>query len=1118
MERMATLNSPGVSVSIINESFYTPAAPGTVPLIVVATGANKSNASGTGTAPGTTSAYNGKVWTITSQRDLTDTFGTPYFQRDNNNNPVHGGERNEYGLQAAYSLLGVSSRAHIIRAPIDLTQLEAQASAPAGPPASSSYWLDTTNTKFGVFEWNKTTGAFTNKIPTVIDESNASLYTVGGDGVTIKPSFGAIGSYAITTDKGNSNSVNYKNANGNWVAVGSAGETSFASNASTSTFVSTTWQTSWPVVTGSVANPSLAAAAGTITINSNPITVTTASTVYSIAQSINSALHTSGVGAKVNSGKLELYVDLNPGQITITGSAGTMSAIGITSNTYNDPQLTVAPHTQYPDYTDAPTGSVYVKTTSPNSGASWVIKQYSATSQSFSQVASPIYGNAEEAIYALDKTGGTKIAVGTLFIESNFNHGDRTYTTGTNYTSYADFRVQRRSAVSPTKITSTAQSVAPTLPNGATVNIKESLASSASLSSAKTITVGTTLESLVTAINAAGFENVSATLNDDGTVSISHKLGGEIKFNDNSGVLATAGFTPYTYSTGGDVWAGTEHFYPAGSSETDGYDFKASNWEPLVYTAKSSTPTTTPVDGTLWYSSVFDQVDILYHNGTRWVGYANAFANSDPNGPIIAASEPTTQSDGTDLVTGDIWIKTGNMDRYGKDFYVYNGNTLKWEAQDPTDQTSPNGWVFADARWTTNGYDTAAGTIAALRASNYVDPDCPDPAEYPRGTRLWNLRRSGYNVKQYVKNHINIFDNNGVNIRTGDPMDGSVGTAYATSRWVSVSPNQATGAGTFGRNAQRAYVVAKLKEVIDTNQSIRDTDTLVFNLIACPGYPEAVANLVSLNNDRAQTAFVIGDTPFRLGATGTELAAWGKNTNGAVDNGDEGAVTYSEYMAMFYPSGYTNDNTGNYVVVPPSHMMLRTFVNSDAKSYQWFAPSGARRGVVDNATSVGHINSSGEFVQTALPQGLRDVLADSKINPIATMSGAGIMNFGNYSRANAASSLDRINVARLVAYLRRQLDILVRPYLFEPNDAQTRSEVKSAVDSFLLELVGQRALYDFIVVCDTSNNTPARIDRSELWVDIAVEPVKAVEFIYIPVRLLNTGAIKSGNFGKVTNG
>ena len=87
---------------------------------------------------------------------------------------------------------------------------------------------------------------------------------------------------------------------------------------------------------------------------------------------------------------------------------------------------------------------------------------------------------------------------------------------------------------------------------------------------------------------------------------------------------------------------------------------------------------------------------------------------------------------------------------------------------------------------------------------------------------------------------------------------------------------------------------------------------------------------------------------------------------------------------------------------------------------------------------------------------------------------------------------------------------MVKPFLFEPNDRITRNEIKQATESFLLELVGQRALYDFLVVCDETNNTPTRIDRSELWLDIAVEPVKAVEFIYIPLRLKNTGDIQAG--------
>ena len=104
---MANLVSPGVQVSVIDESFYTPAEPGTTPMIFVATAQDKANASATGTARGTTKANAGVPFLLTSQRDLSETFGDPVFYTDSNNNPIHGGELNEYGLQAAYSYLGV---------------------------------------------------------------------------------------------------------------------------------------------------------------------------------------------------------------------------------------------------------------------------------------------------------------------------------------------------------------------------------------------------------------------------------------------------------------------------------------------------------------------------------------------------------------------------------------------------------------------------------------------------------------------------------------------------------------------------------------------------------------------------------------------------------------------------------------------------------------------------------------------------------------------------------------------------------------------------------------------------------------------------------------------------
>ncbi len=238
------------------------------------------------------------------------------------------------------------------------------------------------------------------------------------------------------------------------------------------------------------------------------------------------------------------------------------------------------------------------------------------------------------------------------------------------------------------------------------------------------------------------------------------------------------------------------------------------------------------------------------------------------------------------------------------------------------------------------------------------------------------------------------------------------------------------------------------------------------------------------------------------------MTNWGTNANGALDNGDKGIVTYDEYCAVFYPNGFTTDLSGTNAVVPASHMMLRTIALSDQVSYPWFAPAGTRRGGITNATAVGYLDAStGEFQTVALNEGQRDTLYDIKVNPIAFFNGVGHVNYGQKTRAKNASALDRINVARLVVYLRSQLSKLARPYVFEPNDKITRDEIKQACDSLLLELVGLRAIYDFAVVCDESNNTASRIDRNELYVDIAIEPVKAIEFIYIPLRLKNTGEI-----------
>jgi hypothetical protein len=1099
------LTSPGVQVSVIDESFYTPAEPGTVPMIFVASASNKTNAAGTGTAQGTLKANAGKPYLLTSQRDLADTFGDPIFKTDNNNNPIHAGELNEYGLQAAYSLLGVSNRAFVVRADIDLGELEATADAPSANPLAGTYWFDTDGSRYGIQQWNSnavnTTGGqtFTTKTPTVIFKQNQVVDYDGGD-YTPLASIGAIGDYlivAVTTI----NKLWYKNASGSWVAVGSSD-----------------WIKSWPTVKGANANPSFAGTAD-ITVNGTTISVG-ANTVDDVAQAITNAL-IPGISAEAVDGFLEIYSDgtssgaddsSTGGPVVIGGDATRLSELGITAGSFLPPALQISAHTSVPTWkitdtgTSRPSGSIWFKTTVPNGGAKLSVKLWNATTLLWDEISTAMYPDAASAIYGLDSTaGGANLAIGDLYAKTNVAN---------DALPMGNFTIFRRQASGATKISSAI--ITGTVPDAGTHNFTMSSTNkgSAAFSTPVTVNVTTTgsasgdAEVIASAITSAGVANVSATVDASNRVVISHAQGGEIKFVDTTGLLNAMGFKPFV-STDASTTANLT-FVDGTTQATSPKQFQASNWRVLTYTASADAVTSLASQGQLWYNSIVDEVDMLYHNGTTWVGYgdATAFPTADPEGPIVSASMPTQQSDGSALVTGDLWISTADLENYPT-IYRYNvdisGTTsAKWGAPlDSSDQTTENGVLFSDARYGTGpGTTTVApsGTIPQMLASNYLDPDAPDPALYPKGMLLWNLRRSGFNVKRFERNYIDITSEN--KRQSDESMEN-----YYPHRWVTESGNQNDGSGSFGRKAQRKVVVQALQAVVNSNDDIRDDESRLFNLMATPGYPELIGEMISLNNDRGLTAFILGDSPFRLTPDATSLNDWATNVNTAVEDNDNGLVSRDEYLGVFYPAGFTSDNFGNNVIVPASHMMLRTIALSDQVSYPWFAPAGTRRGGISNATSTGYVNAEGEFVAVALNEGQRDTLYSSAVNPITFITGAGLVNFGQKTRSRGASALDRINVARLVIYLRSQLNTLAKPYIFEPNDKITRDEIKQAAESLLLELVGQRGLYDYLVVCDESNNTPSRIDKNELYLDIAIEPVKAVEFIYIPLRLKNTGEI-----------
>ena len=1068
------LVSPGVEVSVVDQSQYVPAPTNSVPYILIATAQDKTSGTSTSTATGTTAANANKVNLVTSQRDLVTLYGNPTFYNTSAGTPINGYELNEYGLLAAYSVLGISNRAYVQRVDVDLNALAASLTRPLGEATNNAWWLDTAETKWGIHEWSSSTSTFTNKVPTVIT-STSDL-----DGGVPKTSIGAIGDYAVVATNAN-NPVYYKNRDNSWVLVGSDD-----------------WHNSHATVTGTVSSATITSG-HSIVIQGTTVT-TGGTTLSALATAINSAA-IAGVTAAVVNNKLEIYADsevsvdgssLEGAMVLANGSGTILTDAGLTAGTYYYPRLQQSPHYTNPrwkstDTAPRPTGSVWIKTTAVNNGAEIVIKRYNSTTNVWTTTSAPIYENDQTSLKTIDPSGGGKnVAADTLYVQYDSTEADN-----------ATYKAYYRYATGETVVTTNNDTSTPTFVGSETFTIQASAKNSTTLTSAVTVSMsGTTVADFVSDFNSANVANTVASVTSTGEIQIKHTEGGVIVLKDTSGTpVADAGIS----SSLDNVRAGNDS------------DLILSNYVPLTYTAKLSEPTQDPADGTYWYYSASDQWDIMIQDNGAWKGYQNVstdsrgydLTNCSPNGPIVSASAPTLQSDDSALVYGDLWIDTSDLEDVKIKRWQSVSSVDQWVTIDKTDQTTENGVLFADARWAGNGTTDPVTddvpTIKSLLTNNYVDIDAPTATLYPEGMILVNTRRSGFNVKQFDSNRFN-----GV-----DYPDDSLPTEK--DAWVTVSGNKADGSAYQGRKAVRKIVTDKLKAGVDANTAIRE-EQRQFNLLAAPGYPELIQNLVTLNNDRNNTAFVVGDTPMRLADTGTAVVNWATDNSGAGTDGEDGLVTADPYVGVFYPSGRTNDLSGNTVVVPPSHMMLRTMVRSDEIGYPWLAPAGGLRGTIDNATALGYVSSAtGEFTQTAIRQGLRDTLYENKVNPLTNLPGGGLQNYGNKTVATTPSALDRINVARLIAYLRDRLETLGRNYIFEPNDTLTRNEVKQAAEQLLNDVTAKRGIYDYLVVCDDTNNTAARIDRNELYVDIAIEPVKAAEFIYIPLRIKNTGDIAAGN-------
>ena len=267
-----------------------------------------------------------------------------------------------------------------------------------------------------------------------------------------------------------------------------------------------------------------------------------------------------------------------------------------------------------------------------------------------------------------------------------------------------------------------------------------------------------------------------------------------------------------------------------------------------------------------------------------------------------------------------------------------------------------------------------------------------------------------------------------------------------------------------------------------------------FNLLLIPGFASGpvIAQAIQFCENRGDVLYLV-DPP--IGLRPQQAIDW---HNGMLTSDLVSALNTS-FGALYWGWLKVNDQfNGGTIWVPPCGHIAAVFARTDRVAEQWFAPAGLNRGKLSSAIDV-------EYNPT---QGERDALYGSgnAVNPIVNFTNQGIVVWGQRTLQRRSSALDRVNVRMLLIFLKKNLGRTLRSFVFEQNDAATRSQVRNTVDPFLGDIAARRGITAWVTVCNETNNTPERIDRHELWVSVFIKPESCAEHICLNLVTLRTGA------------
>jgi len=300
------------------------------------------------------------------------------------------------------------------------------------------------------------------------------------------------------------------------------------------------------------------------------------------------------------------------------------------------------------------------------------------------------------------------------------------------------------------------------------------------------------------------------------------------------------------------------------------------------------------------------------------------------------------------------------------------------------------------------------------------------------------------------------------------------------------------------------YVFNSIRQAID---SVADPEVVEMNMASIPGLTQEglTTNLVRLCESRADALAVI-DLPdaFQPREEGSAIDRLNtQSTINTIVNGLRTRNLNSSYGCAYYPWLRARDTiNGAFIWVPPSVAAIGTFSSSQRKTQVWFAPAGFNRGgLTEGSAGIPVVD-----VAHQLRRKDRDDLYASNVNPIAKFPNEGIVIFGQKTLQVTPSALDRINVRRLMIFVKKRISQIASRLLFDPNVQQTWLRFKGQVDPFLANVKTNFGLSDYKVVLDETTTTPDLVDQNIMYAKIFLKPTRAIEYIAIDFNITRTGA------------